>query len=62
MFLVDPCLPRDFVRGVHVFQASSRRLPGKHGDFVRVHGMAQQIAVYIASTRCHAERISDIPV
>ena len=25
---MDPCLPSDFARGVHVFQASSRRLPG----------------------------------
>ena len=26
--LLDSCLPEHFARGVHVFQASSRRLPG----------------------------------
>ena len=62
MFLMDPCLPSDFARGVHVFQASSRRLPRKHGDFVRVHDMAKQIAAYIASTHCHEKRINDNPV
>ena len=29
----DPCLLGNFARGVHVFQASSRRLPGKHECF-----------------------------
>ena len=33
----NPCLPRHFARGVHVFQASSRRLPGKHDGFDYVH-------------------------
>ena len=32
----DPCLPGHFARGVHVFQASSRRLPGKHNGFDNV--------------------------
>ena len=56
---MDPCLPSDFARGVHVFQASSRRLPGKHGDFDKVHNIARQTAADIAASCCQAERISD---
>ena len=37
--LLDSCLPGHFARGVHVFQASSRRLPGKHGGFDNVQDL-----------------------
>ena len=37
---MDPCLPGNFARGVHVFQASSKRLPGKLIDFCKFPIMA----------------------
>ena len=45
---MDPCLPSDFARGVHVFQASSRRLPGKHDGFDNVNNVVWKTVADIA--------------
>ena len=48
---MDPCLPGHFARGVHVFQASSRRLPGKHNGFDNVNNVVWKTAADIAVER-----------
>ena len=41
-------LPSHFARGVHVFQASSRRLPGKHDGFDNVNNVVWKTVADIA--------------
>ena len=50
-YLSGLCLPGPFARGVHVFQASSRRLPGKHNGFDNAHNIARETAAGIATVR-----------